>query len=66
MNNKIKYHCSCNIKIKQIYYSLVSSGVSPRQAIIKASWHLRKLHPEIQDYNLPKTVVKILNPKINI
>ena len=52
MNNKIKYHCSCNIKIKQIYYSLVSSGVSPRQAIIKASWHLKKMHPEITDDEL--------------
>jgi hypothetical protein len=40
--------------------------VSPRQAIIKASWHLKKMHPEIEDFKLPKTVVKILNPKINI
>jgi len=24
------------------------------------------MHPEIEDFNLPKTVVKILNPEINI
>jgi hypothetical protein len=26
----------------------------------------KKMHPEIEDFNLPKTVVKILNPEINI